>query len=63
MYFLVPFPMTFDTAFDDASIPRAARNGGITKIHYAEYKASFGPRCDFWKLLGVRPCVGYGEQR
>ncbi|MHC4514686.1 MAG: TRL-like family protein [Planctomycetota bacterium] len=29
-----------DFAFDDASLEAAARNGGITKIHYADYEVT-----------------------
>ena len=30
----------FSFAFDDASIERAAKNGGITKIYYADYEVT-----------------------
>ena len=35
----------FSFAWDDASIEKAAQNGGITKIHYADY--------EFMQVLGV----------
>jgi len=37
MWILYP---TISFAYDDASIEQAAKNGGITKIHYADYEVT-----------------------
>ena len=42
-YILIP--LFGDFAFDDAGIKKAAANGGINKIHYAEH--------EFYSVLGI----------
>ncbi len=45
-YIFVPFFFApFDIAFGDASIQKAAQNGGITKVHYADH--------EFLRVLGI----------
>ena len=39
MYIRDIFFTGLDVAFDDASIQKAAKNGGLSKIYYADYEA------------------------
>ena len=45
-----------DVAFDDASIEQAARNGAITKIHYADYEYTM-----VLGIFGRFTTIVYGE--
>jgi hypothetical protein len=56
-YVMLPLIVVWlDFAFDDASVKKAAQNGGITRIHYADYE--FTSVC---VVFGSYETTVYGE--
>jgi hypothetical protein len=55
-YFYEPFVTDFDIGWGNASIARAARRGGVTKVYYADY--------EYFSVLGIYTSVtvhAYGD--
>ena len=56
-YIMLPLIVVFiDLAFEDASVAKAARNGGITKVHYADHEF-----VSVLGLYGTYTTTVYGE--